>query len=305
MNPALITTTEAVDRVFLYLFGISVVLLVAITAVMIWFVFRYHRSRQPRPQPSPRYNLWLEVSWTLIPTLIVMAMFWYGWQGYTTLRNVPDNALDVQVVGRKWVWSFTYPNGRTSDTLQVPVGRAVRLDITSEDVLHSFYLPAFRIKRDAVPGMHTFEWFIAEKPGSYDAFCAEYCGVGHSKMITTVEAKPLEEFEEWYEQESETTEEDHREKGLKLLTALGCLGCHSLDGSKRVGPTLKGIFGRPVTVTTNGDERSLIVNKAYLERAIEHPEADIVKGFPPVMPPYPSLSAEDREEIVEYLETLK
>ena len=304
MNPSLITTTEAVDRVFLYIFGISVILLLAITAVMVWFVIKYHRTRQPQPQPSPRYNLWLETAWTVIPTLIVLSMFWYGWQGYTTLRDVPENALDVRVTGRKWVWSFTYPNGRTSDILVVPVGRPIRLDITSEDVLHSFFIPAFRIKRDAVPGMHTFEWFVASEPGTYDAFCAEYCGVGHAKMITTVAAKPDQDFEEWYEQEP-SGEADGHEEGRQLLASHGCTGCHSLDGAKMVGPTLLGIFGREVTVTTNGVERSLTVDREYLERSILRPRVDLVKGYPPVMPPNAGLSAEDLEEIVEYLQELR
>jgi len=302
VNPSLITTTQAVDQVFLYLFGIAVALLLAITVVMVWFVIKYRRTRQPAPQPSPRSNLLLETAWTVIPTLIVLSMFWYGWQGYTTLRNVPENALNVKVFGQKWFWSFTYPNGRTTDTLIVPVGRAVRLDITSEDVLHSFFIPAFRIKRDAVPGMHTYEWFVANNPGSYNAFCAEYCGVGHSKMVTTVEVKPEKEFAAWYHGESE---ENKHEKGRQLLNSLGCIGCHSLDGSKRVGPTLLGIFGREATVMTDGVERHLPIDREYLERSIVQPEADIVQGYPAIMPPYTKLSAEDLEEIVEYLRRLR
>ncbi len=303
MNPALISTTETVDRIFFYIFGISVVLLLAITAVMLWFVVKYHRTRQPRPQASPRSNLWLETAWTIIPTLIVLSMFWYGWQGYTTLRDVPEGALDVKVSGRKWSWSFTYPNGRISSILTVPVGQAIRLDITSEDVLHSFYIPAFRIKRDAVPGMHTYEWFVATEPGSYDAFCAEYCGVAHASMITTIEALPDKEFQDWYQQEFEHGEEEG--KGRELLAKYGCTGCHSLDGSKMVGPTLLGLFGRQVTVTTDGVERKLIVDREYLIRAIVEPQSDITQGYAPMMPPYASLSAEELEEIVEYLEALR
>ncbi len=303
MNPAQITTTEAVDQVFLYIFGISVVLLLAITATMVWFVVRYHRTRQPQPQTSPRSNLWLETTWTIIPTLIVLSMFWYGWQGYTTLRNVPEGAMDVKVSGRKWSWSFTYPNGRTSDILVVPVGRAIRLDITSEDVLHNFFIPAFRIKRDAVPGMHTYEWFVATNPGSYDAFCAEYCGVAHAAMITTVEARPEAEFENWY-QRKYGTEED-QDKGRQMLASFGCTGCHSLDGAKMVGPTLLGIFGRQVTVTSDGVERNQTIDREYLKRALLQPQADLAQGYPPVMPPYTWLSAKELEAIVEYLQELR
>jgi cytochrome c oxidase subunit 2 len=304
VNPALITTTEAVDRVFFYIFGISVVLLLAITATMVWFVVKYHRTRQPQPQPSPRYNLLLETAWTVIPSLIVLTMFWYGWQGYTTLSDVPEGAMEVKVSGRKWSWSFIYPNGRTSDILVVSVGKPVFLNITSEDVLHSFFVPAFRIKRDAVPGMRTSAWFVATEAGSYHAFCAEYCGTGHATMITTVEAKPEEAFEEWYREEDET-DESETEEARQLLAQNGCIGCHSLDGSKKVGPTLLGIFGREVAVTTDGVARQVTVDRDYLERSIVKPEADLVDGYPAVMPAYPNLSADELEDLVEYLEQLR
>ena len=299
MNPSAISTTEAVDTVFLYLFGISVVMLVGITATMIWFVVKYNRKRHPLPEATPRYHILLESSWTIIPTFIVLAMFWYGWEGYTTLRDVPAGALEVKVTGRMWFWSFEYPNGKISDELFVPVGRAIKLDIISEDVLHSFYVPAFRIKRDAVPGMTTHAWFRAPEPGSYNAFCAEYCGVGHSHMITTVEALPEGEFEEWYRQEA-TAEE--AAEGEKLLAKHLCIGCHSLDGSKTVGPTFKGIFGRQVTVVTDGQERTVTADEEYIKRSILQPQADLVKGYPPVMPTFEGKFT-DREikEIVEFL----
>lgn len=298
MNPSAIATTEAVDAVFYYIFGIAAFMLVGITATMIWFVVKYNRKRHPRSEPSPRYNILLESAWTLIPTLIVLSMFWYGWEGYTTLRNVPADALTVKVVGRQWSWSFEYPNGRTSDRLVVPAGRAIKLDITSEDVLHSFYVPAFRVKKDAVPGMTTHEWFRAPEPGSYDAFCAEYCGVGHSKMITTVDALSAHEFEEWYQ--SETREKEATE-GERLLGKYGCTGCHSLDGTKMVGPTLQGVFGRQVTVVTEGQERTLTVDEEYLKRSILHPHADVVKGFAPVMPSFEGkIPDHDMEEIIEF-----
>lgn len=298
MNPSAISTTEAVDAVFLYIFGISAVMLLGITATMIWFVVKYNRKRHPRPEPSPRYNILLETAWTVIPTLIVLSMFWYGWEGYTTLRTVPADALVVKVTGRMWSWMFTYPGGQASDRLVVPAGKAIQLDITSEDVLHSFYLPAFRIKRDAVPGMTTHAWFRAPEPGSYDVFCAEYCGVAHSRMITTVEALPGHEFEEWYR--GETAEEESAE-GEELLARHGCIGCHSLDGSAMVGPTFQGLFGRQVTVVTDGKERTLTIDASYIERSILQPQADLVKGFPPVMPSYEGkIPQHDLEEIIEY-----
>lgn len=297
MNPSALTV-QAVDPVFLYIFGISVVMLLGITVTMIYFVVRYRRPRHPRPEASPHYSILLETLWTVVPTLIVLTMFWYGWQGYTTLRDVPADALEVQVTGRKWSWLFEYPNGRTSDRLVVPVDKPVVVDITSEDVIHSFYIPAFRIKKDAVPGMHTHAWFQAPAAGSYDAFCTEYCGVGHSSMITTVEAVPEHEFEEWYRGESP---EEERAEGRRLLAQYGCTGCHSLDGSTMVGPTFKGLFGREVTVVTDGRERTVTADEAYLKRSILHPGADLVKGFPPAMPGFEDkLSEHDLQTIIDY-----
>jgi cytochrome c oxidase subunit 2 len=299
VTSSLLSTTKTVDAVFFYIFGICIVMLLGITATMIFFVLKYNRKKCPEPTPSPSYNIWLEATWTIIPTLIVISIFYYGWQGYTTLRNVPKQAMVVKVLARQWSWAFTYPNGKTSDKLYVPVDKPVRLEITSADVIHSLYIPAFRIKRDAVPGMTTHEWFRAPATGSYDIFCAEYCGVGHSKMTSKVEAMPVSEFQSWYQQKEAPTA---AARGKALLARYGCTGCHSLDGTKGVGPTLKGIFGRTVTVMTDGRERTLTVDEDYIKRSILEPKADVVTGFSPVMPSFKGrISDHDLEEIVEFL----
>lgn len=302
MNPSAVTTTEAVDAVFLLIFGVAALMLVGITAAIIFFVVKYNRRRNPSPLPSPNYNIPLEAAWTVLPTIIVMVLFWYGWSGYTTLRNVPADALPVKAVGRQWSWSFEYASGRTSDRLFVPAGRAVRIDLTSEDVLHNFYIPAFRVKIDAVPGMTTHLWFLAPAPGSYDVFCAEYCGLGHSAMITTVEAMTEHEFEEWLR--GETAEVEVAE-GEKLLAQYGCSGCHSTDGSPKVGPTLKGLFGRQTTVVSDGKERTITADADYVLKSIRSPAADVVKGFPAIMPAFDHLPEEEIEEMVEYIEGLR
>ena len=226
-----------------------------------------------------------------------MVMFWYGWEGYLSLRRVPDNAIPVQGTARMWSWLFTYENGKTSDKLYVPVGQPVNVRLTSVDVLHAFYVPAFRVKRDTVPGMETYAWFVAEEPGSYDLFCAEYCGVAHSAMITTVEAIPAAEFAAWLEDKPAAAD-----AGKALLQKHGCLGCHSVDGTPSVGPTFQGISGRQVTVITNGESQTLTTDRAYLEKAILEPNADIVEGFPPAMPSYAGrIPAEDMTGILDYL----
>ncbi len=281
MNPLVAPTTAAIDPVFLFIFGVSAVMLLGITATMIIFVVRYNRSRHPHPTSQTRSNIPLEIAWTVIPTLLVLAMFYYGWAGYLALRNVPEGAMEVRVTGRMWSWTFEYPEGVTAERLYVPAGRPVRVEIHATDVLHSFYIPAFRVKRDAVPGMATYVWFTAPEPGSYDIFCAEYCGVGHAAMITTVEALPPEEFEAWL-----AKAQGGRPDGTELLKRYGCLGCHSLDGTPGAGPTFQGIAGRQVAVVTGGKERQVTADRAYLRRSIEEPQVDLVKGFPPIMPPY-------------------
>jgi cytochrome c oxidase subunit 2 len=302
VNPAHLTTTEAaIDPIFMFIFGACLLLLIGITAAMVTFAVRYHRSRAPEPTSQVESNFGLEIVWIVLPTLLVMAMFYYGWAGYLSLRNVPKDAMEVTATARQWSWSFAYANGKTATKLYVAAGKPVRVELVSKDVIHGFYLPAFRVKRDVVPGMRNHAWFVADKPGSYDLFCSSYCGTGHSAMITTVEALPEAEFAAWLNQGAEKAEH----AGHELLEKHGCLGCHSLDGTAKVGPTFKGIWGRSETVVTNGAERTITVDEAYLHRSILEPQADVVKGFPPVMPTFPDLKADDIKALVEYLKGIK
>jgi len=298
------TTGQAVDPAFYFIFGASLILFIAIAAAMIFFVIRYRRSKFPEPTSAVAANIWLEILWTMLPTILVLAMFWYGWQGYLGLRRVPPGAMEVTATARMWSWSFAYPGGRTSPKLYVPVGRPVKITLESADVIHGFFIPAFRVKRDVVPGMKGDAWFVAEKKGSYDLFCSSYCGTGHSAMVTTVEALPAKEFEEWLA-DGGRGEASAAADGRKLAEAKGCLGCHSLDGSPKVGPSFKGIMGRSEVVLTGGKERSITVDREYLRRSILQPSADVVKGFQPVMPPYPALSPAELEALLELLGGLK
>ncbi len=300
MPQKLMTTTEAVDPVFIFIFGISIVLLLAITAVMVGFVIRYHRSRAPEPTSAAAGNLWLEIVWTILPTVLVMVMFYYGWAGYLALRNVPPGALPVTATASMWSWSFSYANGKTSPRLYVPVGKPVVVNLVSRDVLHGFYIPAFRIKRDVVPGMKNHVWFMAPKAANYDLFCSVYCGTGHSAMITTVVALPPEKFAEWLQQSG-----DNENPALGLMEKLGCLGCHSLDGSPRIGPTFKGLYGRQFRVTQNGTLLTITADETYLRESIRAPSAKIVEGYQPIMPTYPGLTDAEVESMVEYIENLQ
>jgi cytochrome c oxidase subunit II len=192
---------RGVDLAFWYILGISVLLLVGITVVMIYFVIRYRRSKHPDPVDI-RDNLNLEVVWTVLPTLIALTMFWVGWKSYIGLREVPEDALEINVAGQMYSWVFMYPNDKeTEGELVVPYGKAIKLNIESWDVLHSFYIPSYRIKVDAVRGMPTYAWFMADRVGEYDIFCTEYCGTEHAYMLAKLKIVPEEDYLTWLETE--------------------------------------------------------------------------------------------------------
>ncbi len=287
-----------VDIAFLYVVGICVILLALVTFFMVFFVIRYGRKRHPNAQQIEG-SLPLEIIWTVLPTILVLAMFYFGWSNFSYIRNAPKDAMPVKVKGVMWAWEFEYKNGKHSDVLKVPLGKAVQLEITSADVIHSLYIPAFRIKEDAVPGMNTHMWFNANELGSYDIFCTEYCGTGHSHMLSKVVVMSQDAFDKWYA--SAAAPEN---KGLQLLQKKGCLGCHTTDGTKKIGPTFKGVYGGEETVITNGKERTIIVDEAFCRKAILQPGTDLVKGYPNIMPKIP-VTGDELDVIVKTLEELK
>jgi len=196
MNPV-----EGVDLALWYILGFSVILLIGITVVMIVFVIKYRRSKHPVPADI-RDNLNLEVVWTVIPTIIALTMFYVGWQSYLGLRDVPDDAIEIEVNAQMYSWIFLYPNGKeTENEMVVPLGKAVKLNVSSWDVLHSMSIPSFRIKVDAVRGLTTYAWFEADRIGEYDLFCTEYCGIDHAYMVATLKIVPEEEYITWLEAE--------------------------------------------------------------------------------------------------------
>ncbi len=300
MNPLVNPTAQAVDNVLIYIFGFSALLLLGITVATIYLVVKYRRSKYPEPTSDSHGNMWLEAIWTLLPTLIVLTMFWYGWTNYLGLRNVPEGAMEVKAVGRMWSWQFEYGNGRTTNKLYAPIGKPIKVNITAKDVLHSFYIPAFRIKSDAVPGMDTYVWFQAPEVGSYDIFCAEFCGTGHADMITTAEILSTEDFERWYTEGDVAATGPSR--GKQLLEKHGCLGCHSFDGSSSIATTFDILKGTKRKIMSDGVEKEVEVDAEYLRRSIRAPGADLVEGFPPIMPAYgDEINEADLDEIITFL----
>jgi cytochrome c oxidase subunit 2 len=293
---------QGVDLTFIIILGISVFFLIGITAVMIYFVFRYSRKRNPKAT-NIEGNTKLEILWTAIPLVLVLIMFYFGWLGYSPMRKVPEGAIPVRATGQMWSWSFEYPNGKKSAELVVPLNKPVRLDLFSLDVLHSLYIPAFRIKEDVVPGKNNYMWFIAQIEGEYDLFCAEYCGDRHSYMLSKVKVLPESDYNNWLAKSDIPADEP---PGLTLLKQNACITCHSLDGSKIIGPSFKGIYGHEVEVVTDGQDLTVTVDDEYIKRSIYEPNADVVKGFNQgLMISYKqTLKEEDVQKIIEYIKGL-
>jgi cytochrome c oxidase subunit 2 len=307
------------DDTFFFILGISLTLLALNTGVMIYFVFRYRRKRHPQAEEVGESTT-LEIIWTVIPTILVLAIFYVGWKGFVYMRTAPPDAMVVHVTAREWSWTFDYANGKETNILKVPVRKPVKLLITSADVLHSLFIPAYHIKEDAVPGRETHLWFLPDELGSYDLFCTEYCGVGHSSMITTVEVMSEKDFDAWYggatkapnvkKVKGAKTAASHEAAeaidGARLVQVKGCIACHTTDGTPKIGPTFKGMFGKKETVVNDGKEREIIVDEAFIKQTLLNPEIDRVKGFPPIMPSQKGVLTDDEvDTITEYLKNLK
>ncbi len=204
--------TDNVDAVFLYITALSLIVLIGIIVAMIYFVIRYSRKRNPVPTHVEE-NLMLEILWTVIPLVLFISMFYFGWEGYKDMRAIPEDAMQIKVTARMWQWGFEYPNGLKTDTLYVPVDKAVRAELISNDVNHAFFIPAFRVKKDVYANKVNDLWFKSDKVGRYDIACAEYCGLNHSAMYSAVYIMEQQDFDAWYGSES-------AKAGLKpLLTA--------------------------------------------------------------------------------------
>lgn len=307
--------SQGVNTAFVVILSVCLFFLIGLTVVILLFIYRYNSKRHPVADQIEGNNS-LEVLWTVIPILIVVAMFYYGWIGWTPLySNAPKNAIPIKTVGRMWKWSFEYENGKRTDTLFIPQGKPVVLDLVSMDVIHSFYVPAFRVKMDVIPGKKMKVWFIGNAPGNYDIFCAEFCGLQHSGMFTAVKVMPPDQYDKWYIDTTAVATvaagaanaSAPAAAGQKVYSTIGCMACHSIDGSQMTGPTFKGAFGHEVTVKTGGNERTLTVDEAYIKHSILEPNADIVKGFNAnLMQTYKGqLTDQDIANITEFIKSLK
>jgi cytochrome c oxidase subunit 2 len=244
----------------------------------------------------------LEISWSIPPLVVMMAFFVWGFKGFVDMKTPPKDALEIHATARKWNWEFTYPNGESDSMLHVPVGRDVRILIQSMDVLHSLYIPAFRVKMDAVPGRYTDLWFRATEQGKYPIFCTEYCGTSHSDMLSEATVETQATWDDYVDGIGGGYETPVA-LGEAMYSKKGCAACHSIDGSRKVGPSWKGIFGSTHKLA---DGSSVTVDENYIRESILEPNAKITEGFAPSMPTYKGqLDDKKINGLVEYIKSLK
>jgi len=298
------TADPVTDRVFHLILVVSSLLFLLVVGLMVLFVVRYRRRPGRRPQKSAAQNMLLEVTWTVIPVMIVAVIFYQGFAAYMKMQTAPPGCYDLRVSARQWAWQFIYPNGHVDENLHVPAGEPVRLTMTSEDVIHGLWIPALRVKQDVVPGRYASMWFRADKVGSYDLLCTQYCGDDHSQMLAKVEVQTREDYEAWLKEAANYLKTlPPAEAGKMLYQRRGCVQCHSIDGTAGTGPSLRGIFGQTHEMA---DGSRAVVDDNYIRESILDPQAKVRAGYQAVMSTYKGLvSDDDITALIEFIKSLK
>ena len=320
------------DGLYSFLVWLSVFFFILVVGGMLYFIVAYRHQ----PNKKTKYitgNHLLEGIWIAIPTLLLLVIFGWGYSIYHSMTQPPADAMEVRVIGKQWMWTFQYEDGRTSvGELFVPVNQPVKLVMTSEDVLHSFFVPNFRVKQDVVPGMYTSVWFTATVPGKHQVFCTEYCGTSHSEMLAQVVALDETQWKSWMRNkpigdipvagadvsaasgesspskaqakaQGSSTESSLVDQGKLVYQNKGCMACHSIDGSKKVGPTLAKLYGSKVELV---DGRTVTADENFIRKHIEEPNSATVKGYSPVMPTFKGLISEtEMNALIAFIKSLK
>lgn len=315
------TFADGVDLLHLFVISVTMLSATGIAGVTLYYMLRYRR-RSPA-QPTERIRGSTVGEFGIIGSILALfLLFWViGFAQYVHIETPPDGAMVINVTAKQWMWKFSYPSGRRAiNVLTVPVGRAVKLLMTSRDVIHSFYVPGFRIKQDVIPGRYVTAWFEATAQGSYDIYCAEYCGISHSRMLGTVTVLSQPDYDSWLARESASdtlTDEDFAtaggsgapgssdlaELGRAIAARRQCFACHTTSGQRHIGPTWRGLYQS--TIPLEGG-RTIVADDAYLTRSMMDPLADVHAGFKPVMPPYQGvLTAPEAAAIVEFIKILR
>jgi cytochrome c oxidase subunit 2 len=333
------TVAADIDWLYYFIYWLSVVLFVAIVGAMVYWAIKYRERKGHKAEPTG-HNLPLEIAWTIAPLFVLVFLFHKGFQGYLDLDIAPANAMEIRVNAKQWSWEFVYPNGGSSDKLHVPLHKPVKLVMASADVIHSFFAPALRVKRDVVPGMYTTVWFEATHTGKDDIFCTEYCGgrsngpngelpyqpsedkdnpyppgqaTGHWAMHSMVYVETPDDFAKFMKSIGDPCDPFLSQgkpcpadvaavQGQKLYASKGCVACHTTTGARLVGPTWKGIWGKAEST----DKGEVKVDENYVRESILDPQAKLVTGFPPTMPTFRGqISDAEIDEIIAFIKSLK
>lgn len=287
----------ATDTLYLSLTAMTAVVTLGIAATILFFAVKYRRRHPSDVGKDTGTHTWMEITWSAVPLVVFLGIFAWSAVLYARMSNPPQNALVIQVIGKQWMWKIQHPSGRKEiNELHVPLGQPIKLQMTSQDVIHSFFVPAFRIKQDVLPGRYSEQWFTPTRLGEYHLFCAEYCGTSHSQMTGTVIVMSPGDYQAWA---ANAPPDDRPEiAGAKLFAQYGCIACHG-----QTGPTLAGIYNHQQTLE---DGRTVKVDDDYLRESILTPRAKIIAGFPPTMPSYEGqLSEEQLFQLIAYIKSLE
>jgi cytochrome c oxidase subunit 2 len=295
------TVASQVDALFFFLCAVCGGMALSVAGVMLYFAFRYHRRAEDERTPRITGNDRLEWFWTIAPMFVFVVMFLWGAKIYTSVSEPPPDAPEIFVIGKQWMWKIQHPEGqREINELHIPVDRPVKLILTSEDVIHDFFVPAFRTKVDVIPGRYVQIWYHPTQTGRFHLFCAQYCGTSHSNMVGTVVVMERDEYGEWLNGQEATG--SLADQGRALFLKFQCITCHSANAEARA-PVLEGLYKRTVTLR-NG--RRVVADRAYLRESILYPEAKVVQGWEPIMPTFKGqVDEDDLIKLLSYIESLK
>lgn len=304
------TQSAAMDPLFYVVFWFSVVLFLLVVVPMTIFSFKYRRKTFGQLALSQKdHNQMLEISWSVGPLIFLMVFFVWGFYDFINLYLAPLESKELKVIGQKWMWTVQYPEEQFTVSGQgtvigVPLGKPVRLVMSSQDVIHSFFVPNFRVKQDVVPGRYSTLWFEATKAGEYPVFCTEFCGDQHSNMLAMIKVMPQPEYEQWVQNENSKDQGlPSIELGTKLFTSKGCIACHTTDGTPKIGPSLQALWGKIEKLT---DGKSVVFDENRVREKLLEPTKAVTMGFPPVMPSFKGqLSEIEINGIVEFIKSLK
>lgn len=297
------TTASKVDAVMIFETGVLLFFTFFVLFLIVFLGLRYRRGSRVNRERPPGHNVLIEVVWIGVPLAIAMVMFAWGAIVFFEIYSPPADAVEIPVIGKQWMWKIQHPEGKKEiNELHVPIGQAVKLKMISQDVIHSFFIPAFRVKQDVLPGRYTYLWFRPNRVGTYHLFCAEYCGTNHSVMGGLIHIMEPSDYERWLREGSTTS---MAREGQRLFVQHHCAGCHGAS-PKVNAPRLEGVYGKPVPIMgADGQVRFVKADDRYIRDSILLPKSQVVAGYEPIMPSFKGIiGEEDLLKIIEYVKSI-